>query len=447
MAGVSCLIWGSPGIGKSDLVRSIAAESTYRIEYRVDDALLADPRIKALYYLPSEDPKDPPAPAVHRGRKVFDVRLVLCTPTDLKGIPVFSSQRRDAVWVMSGMLPTSLERVKELEMMVLSCIKEKDTSSIDYNQYVEMLVSALHDQHSILFLDEISQAPTTVQAAAFGLVLDRKIQSYELPEGVSIAAASNEYTDRAAINRMPTPLLSRFTHISMVPSFADWEEWAIRTDDRGIPNIESDILAYLKFNSDHFYNFDPSGLRGENGKSSNITFACPRTWHMSSKLIRAFDEKNPNADDSDRDILEEILSGTVGASAASLFNAWRREFRHMPSPALVLDGAMERKQVKFEVTRDGVREEDPSMEFAFILSMYRMLVDRINSGYRDDSERALQIGRAFAFVLDDGTKKEFAAVLFQIIVNGDNGAKQVLFKHPKFFEMSSALSNAGAFKK
>jgi len=168
---------------------------------------------------------------------------------------------------------------------------------------------------------------------------------------------------------------------------------------------------------------------------------------MSSKLIRAFDEKNPNADDSDRDILEEILSGTVGASAASLFNAWRREFRHMPSPALVLDGAMERKQVKFEVTRDGVREEDPSMEFAFILSMYRMLVDRINSGYRDDSERALQIGRAFAFVLDDGTKKEFAAVLFQIIVNGDNGAKQVLFKHPKFFEMSSALSNAGAFKK
>ena len=125
------MLWGAPGIGKSDVIQLIGDEE---------------------------------------GRSVIDLRLLLMEPTDLRGIPFYNKEKNCMDWAPPVDLPTD----------------PKDTS--------------------ILFLDEINAAPPAVQAAAYQLILNRRIGNYVLPKGVSIVAAGNRETDRGVTYRMPSPL-------------------------------------------------------------------------------------------------------------------------------------------------------------------------------------------------------------------------------------------------
>ena len=91
--------------------------------------------------------------AQEKNLEFIDLRLSLLDPTDLKGIPFFDSNSNEAVWAQPNFLP-------------------KEPAS-----------------QGILFLDEINTAPPSVQAAAYQLVLDRKVGDYELPKGWAIVAA------------------------------------------------------------------------------------------------------------------------------------------------------------------------------------------------------------------------------------------------------------------
>ena len=113
-----------------------------------------------------------------KAMEFIDLRLSLLDPTDLRGIPFFDVNNKSAVWAKPEFLP--------------------DTNSLAYG---------------ILFLDEINSAPPTVQAAAYQLILDRKIGEYTLPVNYAIVAAGNYESDRGVTYRMPTPLANRFVHL------------------------------------------------------------------------------------------------------------------------------------------------------------------------------------------------------------------------------------------
>ena len=100
------MIWGAPGIGKSDIVKKIGDEQS---------------------------------------REVIDIRLPLWEPTDIKGIPFYNSKSNAMEWAPPIELPS-------------------DPKS-----------------KAILFLDEINAAPPAVQAAAYQLILNRKVGAYTLP--------------------------------------------------------------------------------------------------------------------------------------------------------------------------------------------------------------------------------------------------------------------------
>ena len=93
-------------------------------------------------------------------REVIDVRLSLWEPTDIKGIPYYNSNSNTMTWAPPAELPT-------------------DPNST-----------------AILFLDELNSAAPATQAAAFQLVLNRRVGTYILPEGVSIVAAGNREADK-----------------------------------------------------------------------------------------------------------------------------------------------------------------------------------------------------------------------------------------------------------
>jgi hypothetical protein len=223
-----------------------------------------------------------------QNRDVIDVRLSLWEPTDIKGIPYYNSQLNTMSWAPPAELPTD------------------------------------PDSTAILFLDELNSAAPATQAAAYQLVLNRRVGTYRLPDGVSIVAAGNRETDKGVTYRMPAPLANRFLHLELSTDFEDWLKWA--TDNM----IHQQVVGYVSFAKQDLYNFDP--------KSPSRSFATPRSWSFVSDLL--------TDDDLEDDTLMDLVSGAIGEGLAHKFMAHRKVAKQMPNPEDILSGKITKCSIK-----------------------------------------------------------------------------------------------------
>ena len=223
---------------------------------------------------------------------VIDIRLSLWEPTDIKGIPYYSANDNKMVWASPSELP--------------------DAELAAKHKYI------------ILFLDEMNSAAPAVQAAAYQLILNRKVGQYVLPDNVLIVAAGNREADKGVTYRMPAPLANRFVHLEMTVDFDDWFQWAINND------IHKDVVGYLTFAKKDLYDFDP--------KSPSRSFATPRSWSFVSDLLD--DELG------DEETTTDLVSGSVGEGLAVKFMAHRKVASKMPNPTDILAGKVKELQNK-----------------------------------------------------------------------------------------------------
>jgi hypothetical protein len=176
----------------------------------------------------------------------------------------------------------------------------------------------------VLFLYDLNSAPPAVQAAAYQLILNRRIGKYKLPDNVVLIAAGNRDSDKGVTYRMPMPLANRFLHLEMRADFASWQNWAVNK------NIHKDVVGYLSFAKQDIYNFD--------SKSSSRAFPTPRSWCFVSDLL--------NDDDTDADTLFNLVAGAVGEGLAVKFMAHRKVSGRMPEPSDILAGKVKDLAVK-----------------------------------------------------------------------------------------------------
>jgi MoxR-like ATPase len=222
---------------------------------------------------------------------LIDIRLSLWEPTDIKGIPYFDSNIGKMVWGAPSELPDE----------------------------------ALAAKHKwiVVFFDEMNSSAPSVQAAAYQLILNRRVGQYKLPDNVIIVAAGNREADKGVTYRMPAPLANRFVHLELAVNFDDWFQWA--TDNR----IHKDVVGYLQFAKKDLYDFDP--------KSPSRSFATPRSWSFVSELIE---------DDIDSETLTDLVSGAVGEGLGVKFMAHRKVASTMPNPSDILDGKVKELKTK-----------------------------------------------------------------------------------------------------
>jgi hypothetical protein len=222
---------------------------------------------------------------------LIDIRLSLWEPTDIKGIPYFDSNTGTMVWGAPSELPT-----------------EEFAAQYDY---------------IVLFLDEMNSAAPSVQAAAYQLILNRRVGTYKLPDNVSVVAAGNREADKGVTYRMPAPLANRFIHLELAVNFDDWFNWAVAN------NQHTDVVGYLTFAKKDLYDFDP--------KSSSRSFATPRSWSFVSELIE---------DDLDEATTTDLVAGAVGEGLAVKFMAHRKVASSMPNPSDILAGKVKEMKSK-----------------------------------------------------------------------------------------------------
>lgn len=245
----SVMLWGPPGVGKSQAIRQLAKE----IEKNT-------------------------------GKKsvVTDVRLLLFNPIDLRGIPTANADKTLAIWLKPQ-------------------IFQMDPSENVVN---------------ILFLDEISAAPQSVQAAAYQITLDRVVGEHKLPENCIVIAAGNRTTDKSVAFKMPKALANRLLHIEVEGSFKSWKQWAIRS------GIHPKVLGFLTFRQNYLMKFDAA--------TEELAFATPRSWEMVSNIL------NFVSDDVDK--MLQLISGVVGSGIAVEFRTWTRVYDDLPDLQEIFDG-------------------------------------------------------------------------------------------------------------
>jgi hypothetical protein len=218
--------------------------------------------------------------AARHGVPLIDIRLSQMEPTDLRGIPFRNGARVE--WSVPALLP--------------------DTSR--------------HGPRGILFLDEITSAPPTVTAAAYQLILDRRLGDYVLPEGWTLFAAGNRYGDRGVTYVMPAPLANRFVHYEIEAHLDDWVAWAHAAE------IDERVIAFLRFRPDLLFDFDPT--------RNAVAFPSPRSWEYAHRALTRFA--------GDPDLLLPALQACVGQAAAVELNAFIEHMTELPDIDAILQG-------------------------------------------------------------------------------------------------------------
>ncbi|MDI6747530.1 MAG: MoxR family ATPase [Rhodocyclaceae bacterium] len=172
---------------------------------------------------------------------VVDIRLSQMEPSDLRGIPFRVGDHVE--WATPSMLPDAVR----------------------------------HGPEGVLFLDEITSAPPAVSAAAYQLILDRRLGDYRVPAGWAIFAAGNRQGDRGVTYAMPAPLANRFSHFEVDVNLDDWAAWAYAN------GIDEGLIAFLRFKPELIFDFDPAKNAG-----GEMAFPSPRSWEFAHRALQKF---------------------------------------------------------------------------------------------------------------------------------------------------------------
>ncbi len=235
------MLWGPPGVGKSQMIAQVAAKHAVNI---------------------------------------IDIRLSQMEPTDLRGIPFRVDEMVE--WAVPAMLPDAKR----------------------------------HGEHGVLFLDEITSAAPTVSAAAYQLILDRRLGLYEVPQGWAIFAAGNRLGDRGVTYSMPAPLANRFSHYEVETHLDDWVAWAYRND------IDERVIAFLRFRPELLFDFDPA--------HNPVAFPTPRSWEFAHRALLKFIDAP--------ELLSGALQACVGPAAGIELKAFVDNLDNMPDIDAIVQG-------------------------------------------------------------------------------------------------------------
>ena len=218
--------------------------------------------------------------AQHNKVNLIDIRLSQMEPSDLRGIPF----RKDELveWAIPAMLPDAKR----------------------------------HGQAGILFLDEITSAPPSVSAAAYQLILDRRLGAYQVPDGWAIFAAGNRQGDRGVTYTMPAPLANRFSHFEVHINTDDWVAWAYAN------NIDDRVIAFVRFRPELLFDFDPA--------HNPSAFPSPRSWEFAHRALQKFEHQH--------ELLLGSLQACVGQAAGIELKAFIDNLDQMPDLDAIVRG-------------------------------------------------------------------------------------------------------------
>jgi len=338
-------LWGSPGIGKSEMCRAIAKKAGFKYILELTPATfdLVDGRI--------------PVP-------------------------------KDGVKAKRTNLQTGEVEEESIEGLVS-----------------DFAISAMfpRDGKTFLLCDDLATAAPILQPQFFALLKDKRIGTFDLPEGSYVCAASNRPQDKAGATMPITPIRGRVTHIYAVPCVKKFEEVAV---ERGFnPGLVAWVTGGLK--TTNSMNQDKDGQKLKDALSyfdpDDISIGCnPRNLERLSDLLNS---------DIDMDCLTEFACGTIGVVCGIQFsNYYQSDYL---------------KNIRIQdVLNDPMNCEIPSTNRPDLL--YALLMQLLNAINVEDKKQATKNARAATeFIMNRISNKAKSSIFIH----------NAMSRNPKYFSM------------
>lgn len=217
------------------------------------------------------------------GIGLVDIRLAQREPVDMRGLPVPDADGTSVRWLVASEWP-------------------RDPTS-----------------RGIIFFDELTAADRTLQAAAYEMILDRRLGDlYRVPDGWYIAAAGNGASDRAVSTPMSSALANRFCHVKMGADAQTWLKWGRAT------GLHPAVLGFIAWRPNLLFHL---GAECQHGWPS------PRSWERVSYVLQLADRKGRA---QALDFLNLQVAGLIGKAAAIEFLAFLHQSLNGPSAEDIL---------------------------------------------------------------------------------------------------------------
>ena len=385
---VSLYVHGAPGISKSAVARQVAdslgiAFIDVRLSQMAPEDVRGIPMLGerdgmtgVIWHPPLSFPRDldyvkteevSGTQTIRFFNPLGDNRIRYCTFCDITAEPV-----------APGHTVTIVDR--QLDRFTVSLT---DMSGVPVTGMVQWRVTGRAE--AILGLEEFNSAPPSVMAAAYQLILDRRLGDYLVPDGVTLLAMGNRDHDKGTTYKLPKPVANRFVHLEMKVDFEDWSEWAIRN------TIHSDVVGYLtKW---------PSKLFDEEfAKHPEHPFATPRSWEFVSKIV-----SQPNVP---KDALRALICGAIGDAQGNEFLLHRQFTHDMPDIRDIFSGNVKTFRAK---------NPQYTTQIAYSLCVQicydlKVRFDTVHAAYRSPQERDksteqitlwTEADRALGYIIDN----------------------------------------------
>lgn len=215
----------------------------------------------------------------------IDIRLLLYSETDLKGIPYPDEHHIKTVWLQNDILPTV----------------EKDGET------------------GILVFDEITSCARSVRTAAYQLLNERRLGEYELPSGWMVVCLGNGEDDGGDYQGMEGNFANRCSVYNVIADVDTFKKWAF---EHGINEL---ITSYISWK--------PEDLHSMNIESeTEILFSSPRSWKAVSDILNiyGYDENNS--------ILHKRIFGNLGTRVGQQFVSFCKFKNQTVDPYKIVQG-------------------------------------------------------------------------------------------------------------
>lgn len=320
----------------------------------------------------------------------IDIRLLMYSEVDLKGIPYPNERHTATVWLQNDILPKA----------------DRD------------------GEKGILVLDEITSVARSVRTAAYQLLNERRLGEYVLPDGWMIVCLGNGEEDGGDFQGMEGNFANRCSIFNVSPNLDAWKDWAYKS---GVNYL---VLGYVSWKPGDLHTYDPNN-------ETEMLFASPRSWEAVSNIL------NIHGFNKDDDINNLRIISNVGSRVGNQFISFCKYKDAAVEPSDILDGKRVPEILEMEILF-------MTMQGVIKLMSDAVKIDKTNRG--ELTQQTLQkCANGLKWMM--GLKSiEHQVMAVKDFVKNDRETITQMFLNPTFNQMcpelmSFAKQNRGIFRK
>lgn len=214
----------------------------------------------------------------------------------------------------------------KMQTLILSRIESSDlalpipTKNDDGTYSTHFAISELLPKEPcVLFLDEFSQANSSVQCIVQQLLLEGSFMHYELPKGTYVVLAGNRTQDSANSGEVLSTIANRCI---MCEIKEDEQEFLDYAEEQ---NLHPVVIDYVRRYPGNLF-----GLQDEEG---HPCFTTPRSMERTSEIMYQYDKGVVS-----ESVLAVVIEGVLGKNVYSKIKVSMEMVNDLPRPQDVLEG-------------------------------------------------------------------------------------------------------------